>query len=50
LQGLGFGLEEEGGIVLSKAVPDSAASEGAATDNLGEETGSEEEKGCRGTR
>ena len=49
MQGLGFGLEEGGGIVLSKTVLDLVASEEAATDDLGRETGSGEEKGCRGT-
>jgi len=47
--GLGFSLGEEGRMVLSEAAPDSAASEGAATDDLEEETGSGEERGCRGT-
>jgi len=45
LQGLGFSLGEEGSIVLSEAVPDLAASEGAATDDLGGETGSGEGRG-----
>jgi len=49
LQGLGFSLGEGGSMVLSKAAPDSAASEGAATDDLGGETESEERRGCRGT-
>jgi len=49
LWGLGFGLGEGGGMVLSEAVPDSSASERAATDNLGGETGSGEGKGHRGT-
>jgi len=39
-------LGEEGRIVLSEAVPDSAALERATTDNLGEETGSGEGRGC----
>jgi len=42
-------LGEGGSIVLSEAAPDSAASEGAATDDLGGETGSGERRGCRGT-
>jgi len=45
LWSLGFSLEEEGRIVLSEAVPDSAASEGAATDDLGGETGLGEGRG-----
>jgi len=49
LRDLGFSLGEEGSIVLSEAAPDSAASEGAATDDLGRETGSGEERGRRGT-
>jgi len=36
-------------MVLSEAVPDSAASEGAATDDLGGETGSGEGRRRRGT-
>jgi len=40
---------EEGRMVLSEAVPDSAASEGAAIDNLEGKTGSEKEKERRGT-
>ena len=36
-------------MVLSEAVPDLAASEGAATDDLGGETGSGEGRGRRGT-
>jgi len=42
LQGLGFSLGEGGSMVLSETAPDSAASEGAATDDLGEKTGSGE--------
>ena len=42
-------MGEGGRIVLSEAVPDSAASEGAATDDLGGETGSGEGRGCRET-
>jgi len=42
-------LEEGGSMVLSEAAPDSAASEGAATDDLGGETGSGEGRGRRGT-
>ena len=49
LRGLGFSLGEGGRMVLSEAAPDSAASEGAATDDLGGETGSGEGRGCRGT-
>jgi len=45
LQDLGFSLGERERIVLSEAVPDLAASEGAATDDLGGETGSGEERG-----
>jgi len=45
LWGLGFSLGEEERIVLSEAALDSAASEGAATDNLGGETGSGEGRG-----
>jgi len=47
--GLGFSLGEGGSMVLSEAAPDSTASEGAATDDLGGETGSGEERGWRGT-
>jgi len=36
-------------MVLSEAAPDSAASEGAATDDLGGETGSGEGRGRQGT-
>ena len=50
MQGLDFGLGEEEEMVLSEAVPDSAASEGAATDDLGGETGSGKGKERRGTR
>jgi len=49
LRGLGFSLGEGGSIVLSEAAPDSAASEGVATDDLGGETGSGEGKGQRET-
>jgi len=49
LQGLDFSLGKEGRTVLSEAVPDSAASKGAVTNDLGEETGSEEEKERQGT-
>jgi len=49
LQDLGFSLGEGGSIVLSEAAPDSAASEGAATDDLEGETGSGEGTGRRGT-
>jgi len=42
-------LGEGGSIVLSKATLDSAASVGAATDDLGGETGSGEGRGRRGT-
>jgi len=49
LQDLGFSLGEGGSIVLSEAAPDLAASEGAATDDLGGETGSGEERGHQGT-
>ena len=49
LRGLGFSLGEEGSMVLSEAAPDSAASEGAATDDLGGETRSGEGRGRRGT-
>jgi len=46
LRGLGFSLGKGGRIVLSEAAPDSAASEGAATDDLGGETGSGEGREC----
>jgi len=49
LRDLGFSLGEGGSMVLSEAAPDLAASEGAATDDLGGETGSGEGKGRRGT-
>ena len=44
-QGLGFSLGEEGRIVLSEVVLDSAASEEATTDDLEEETESGEGRG-----
>jgi len=49
LRGLGFSLGERGSMVLSEAAPDSAASEGAATDDLEEETGSGEGREHQGT-
>jgi len=49
LQGLGFSLGEGRSMVLSEAAPDSAASEGAATDDLGGETGSGEGRERRET-
>jgi len=49
LRGLGFSFGEGGSMVLSEAAPDSAASEGAATDDLGGETGSGERRGRQGT-
>jgi len=49
LRGLGFSLGEGGSMVLSEAAPDSAALVGAATDDLGEETGLGEGRGYRGT-
>jgi len=49
LWGLSFSLGKGESMVLSEAAPDSAASEGAATDDLGEETGSGEGRGRRGT-
>jgi len=45
LRGLGFSLGEGERMVLSEAAPDSAASEGTATDDLGGETGSGEGRG-----
>jgi len=42
-------LEKGGSMVLSEAAPDLAASEGAATDDLGGETGSGKGRGRRGT-
>jgi len=45
LRGLGFSLGEGGSMVLSEAAPDSAASEEAATDDLGGETESGEGRG-----
>jgi len=50
LWGLGFGLGEGGRMVLSEVVLDLAASDGAATNDLGGETGSGEGKGHRETR
>jgi len=44
LQDLGFSLGEGGSIVLSEVALDLAASEGAATDDLGGETGSGERR------
>jgi len=49
LRGLGFSLGKGGSIVLSEAAPDSAASVGAATDDLEGETGSGEGRERRGT-
>jgi len=49
LQDLGFSLGERGSMVLSEVALDLAASEGAATDDLGEETGSGEGRGRQGT-
>ena len=49
LRSLDFSLGERGSMVLSEAAPDSAASEGAATDDLGGETGSGEGRERRGT-
>jgi len=49
LRGLDFSLGEEGSMVLSEAAPDPEASEGAATDDIGGETGSGEERGRQGT-
>jgi len=49
LRGLVFSLGEGGSMVLSEAVPDLAASEGATTDDLGGETGSGEGRGHQGT-
>jgi len=49
LRGLGFSLGKKGSMVLSEAAPDSAASVGAATDDLEGETGSGEGRERRGT-